>query len=375
MAERNQPRAPADDAIQSTNADPRPEDVDLLGTSVTGEVVRGPDDPLASAPQRAPGGHDGMTTDPGAALRHEPTPTELGDPFGVGDRLADATTRDSLADTLGRIGGDQDVELAGDVDLDAATDLHLDPGYDLDRLAGGGSLDGRTDDASDGISRGEADGPADGTRFVSDGGTNAKDLTTGKTGVKDGLLNLIGLGKEAAATDAAAAIEAKNAPKEATAWEMRVRTFQAAEEALGGTGDLSAPGMTSTYAEQAKKAGAEQGIQVGVHQGGASGTTKDDLPPDHPDAGGDDHLRPPGSQTTDAIDQSIVQSLGGQRGGDVDPTRDGDDYVHDAEPVEYMNMISDPGDDHLMGPRVELDESALPDAGDLIAPELDDGGM
>ena len=349
-------------AIVPTTADP-----ELIDAATLGVPAPPPDGQIHDEP----GLHDAPGGGP-ATLAPEVDGRAGTDPFGVGARVGDATAggddRWDLTDGRGDLGG------PGDVDLAASADLHLDPGYSLDDLVGAGSVDGRTHDAFDGVGSGDATGPADPAGMTSDGFVDSVlswfgggATTTQETGGDDA-------GTPAtpppAPTDGSTDTSTLTTPGTAYSDSEGVQTKGTApvDSPLKGIADFfmgkkNIDGSVSEREKQMQKA-----------------LEEDDLPPDHPDYGGGGEPRPPGSETTDAIDTSLDLGLGGQRGGDVDPDRQGSGDPYDAEAAitDYEDVLVDPGEDGF-STGTTVDESYLPDADDLASPHMggagDDVGM
>lgn len=285
----------------------------------------------------------------------------LDDPFGAGLETGGATNK-------GPVGTSQ-LELPDSpaaAELGRLTDQPIDVGLDFNNLAGGGSLDGRGLDVFDGVARnGGAIGPADPGGVTSDG---AAGLTTESqpAGVLEWIGSFVG-----AATDAE---EAESKVDKHISGEVNGLTTPGVADKDGVQSDVKAPTGEAANALR----GVADVIQGKKHLDGSlterekqmQQIGEDGLPPDHPDYVAPPGAVPPGSAPAEGIQQSILQGLGGQRGGDVDPYDDPDGSTSGEVLFDPKNSVIDPGPDGFQSV-FEADRSMIEGPMDAVAPELD----
>lgn len=353
---------------------------------------------------------------PGAMAQGDLAPGTLQPEITPGNDLTDRI--DVGGGAAPRAGGLDLPDVGGDIaDLDDMTDLHIDPGYDLENLAGQGSVDGRTHDAYDGVggggeSRNSLEGAAgDGygpmqtvhavdsiLNFGSGIGGIAGAAGTGVSGsAAVGSLGLGTVGGAAFGAFASGWSMGREIGESETAYDVVAGTVTAVTNAndqgafgegqtapatpaeqtntpdddsalLGGNDHGTSQPADSTPAPAADTdgqsvEGEDASTETSVGQPATSGGVTEDQV-----EGGYSGPRSPGSAPTDAINQSLLQGLGGDRGGDVDPGREpGESYDAGAVVYDLEDAVVDPGDDFVAG-GTRIDSSILDDPIDTASP-------
>jgi hypothetical protein len=380
--------SPSDGSIQPST--------DAVTVHATGESLDVFNAELLAVPSAgtvaAPGGVPGAELLPPDRAAGESLPGTLQQELSPGDPRTDQFGL-NLQQGAAQTGfyGDRTLALP---DAPAAADMskdsinRIDVGIDFSNLGSGGSIDGRTPDAFDGMGQGNAaTGPADPGGMVSDGG-GSKFTTSAPAWYE---FNKTSKAESAVDAQIAGMAEGtKHNPYVAiqegivgSVVDVPVADTAEAAEATAPAAEEPLPPVQQTK-QQWKFVGED--VPAGGHTDGGlpatTGTTtileawtnlfKDDLPPDHPDyAGGGGGASPPGSKTGDSITQSLLINLGGQRGGDVDPRGDGDVETGGAQLFDPKDSVVDPGPDSFAS-TFEADRSMLGGPMDHVQPELAD---
>jgi hypothetical protein len=287
----------------------------------------------------------------------------LDDPFGASPETGGATNK-------GPVGTSQ-LELPdapAAAELGRLTDQPIDVGLDFNNLAGGGSLDGRGLDVFDGVARdGGATGPADPGGVTSDG---AAGLTTETqpASVVDWIVSVV-------ATTAAEEAEAKVDKHIAGKVQGLTTPGVSYSDSEGVSAKVSTPEgrlVDAIGSEIPKFFQGQKNIDGSLteREKQMQQVGDDGLPPDHPDYVAPPGAVPPGSAPAEGIQQSILQGLGGQRGGDVDPYDDPNGSTSGEVLFDPKNSVIDPGPDGFQSV-FEADRSMIEGPMDAVEPELD----
>ncbi len=369
-----------------TGATPAGADTGVAG-AVPITAVSGPP-PVEEAPVDGPSLIPGRSSIPGDRMAGESAPgtlapevvagSALDDPFGV-----DLPTGGSGAGSNPFGGGRLDLPGAP-VAEDLGRGHVLDVGIDFNNLTGTGTLDGRGVDAFDGVGFGTgATGPADPGGVASEGGSVLSSLTSGPTEgtFLEWVGSLVGIktSEEKSYDKASGVADAMNPAKDAEATEPAETTPTVTDKFKI---NLQSPKDQWNYiGENVPKDGHGDGgpykgywgARPSLMEGPSVPGSQDGLPPDHPDYVAPPGSVPPGSAVTGAIQQSVLQGLGGQRGGDVDPYDDpAGTTTGGAVQIDAYDSVVNPGPDGFMNSNVPVDESLLGGPLDAVAPYLDD---